>query len=177
MVASELGFSSHVMNYQYFNIDRNIKIIHQLHIARLHLYHLRQLAEEYPTQEICGLIGGTFGNDGIVFASAIYPIQNVAKNPKVAFRLDERQQIKALYEIMSMGLELVGIFHSHPFGPSRPSESDLRLCAYPQVVNCIIFPLQEDDVLLMPNCYQVEKMIIGAWQFVGTAHPVTLVAC
>ncbi len=41
-------------------------------------------------------------------------------------------------EIRAAGLELMGIYHSHPAGENRPSESDIERAYYPEAVYFII---------------------------------------
>jgi proteasome lid subunit RPN8/RPN11 len=47
--------------------------------------------------------------------------------------MDPRQQLAALERIDDSGLELLGIFHSHPQGPEAPSATDIAEAAYPVV--------------------------------------------
>lgn len=129
------------------------------------------LAVQCPQQEICGLMGGRFRRGGEVFVKRIYSIPNVASNPAVTFRLDERAQVKALYAIANAGDELVGIFHSHPNGPDRPSQSDIALNAYPEVAHCIIFPLVGTDTPYARHLRTVGKMTVGAWQLLDDIRP------
>ena len=43
-------------------------------------------------------------------------------------------------EIDQNGWELVGIYHSHPNGPDKPSVTDIQEAYYPDVVYMILSP-------------------------------------
>jgi proteasome lid subunit RPN8/RPN11 len=88
------------------------------------------VASLYP-MEACGLIGG----EG-EFARLVIPVTNEADST-VRFRMDPEQQVKAMLRIEAMGLELMGIYHSHPSGPDGPSEADYREAAYPEAAYLI----------------------------------------
>jgi len=90
--------------------------------------------------EACGLLAGT--GDLI---QEVLPITNQEQSP-TRFRMDAREQLSAFRFMEQRGLELVGIFHSHPAEsnvgtrPSGvPSPTDIEEAAYP-VVNVIWSP-------------------------------------
>ena len=62
-------------------------------------------------------------------------IANQAQSP-VKFKMDPVEQIRAFDWMEANGLELVGIFHSHPAGPETASPTDIAEAAY-QVVQII----------------------------------------
>ena len=90
--------------------------------------HLRAV---YP-EEGCGFIAG---RDGV--ARVVYPVEN-RLHSTVAFEMDPRQQVEALLAIADAGLEVIGIYHSHPQGPAGLSASDLACITYPQAWQLII---------------------------------------
>lgn len=80
--------------------------------------------------EACGLLGGS---ENIV--SEVIPMANTLRSP-TRFRMDPAEQIRAFDHLEAGGLELVGIFHSHPSLPeasSEPSATDIAEAAYPVV--------------------------------------------
>ena len=102
------------------------------------LAHLQSCLPE----EGCGLLAGAFSNGAggqVVACSAVLPVTNELRSP-VRFRMAPEDQLHAFYWIEAQGLELVGIFHSHPAGPSHPSATDLAEFAYPGVVYLIASP-------------------------------------
>lgn len=77
-------------------------------------------------EEICGVLAGTRGSDGD--ASTVvrtYETENVAERPRIRYRLDPEEQLAVIETIEEDGLDVVGFYHSHPTGPTRPSETDV----------------------------------------------------
>lgn len=65
------------------------------------------------------------------------PISNRARS-ETSFNMDPVEQLRAFNWIEAHGLELIGIYHSHPAGPEaaapgnpRPSPTDIAQAAYP----------------------------------------------
>lgn len=83
--------------------------------------------------EACGLIGGLDG-----CAEVVIPVSNVAADPRQYYEMDHPGLVRAMFEIEHRGLELIGIYHSHPSGEPIPSQSDIRLAHYPGVVYVIV---------------------------------------
>jgi proteasome lid subunit RPN8/RPN11 len=90
-------------------------------------------AQEAAPFECCGLIGGRDGE-----AVTVYPAANVAENPTMAYELDGAEHYAIAMEMDDAGLELAAIYHSHPRSPAFPSQADIALAFYPQVVYVII---------------------------------------
>lgn len=91
---------------------------------------IEQARSEYPN-EACGLLAGKDGE-----AMRIYPMRNAERSP-VIYRMEPREQLKVFNEIEDEGLELVGIYHSHTRSPAYPSNTDVDLAYYPEVVYLI----------------------------------------
>ena len=87
--------------------------------------------QEKAPEEACGLLGGT-GNR--VFA--LVPITNGARSTS-RFRMDPGEQLRAFQRFEAGGLEILGIYHSHPAGPTHPSETDIEESYYPDAVYLI----------------------------------------
>ena len=93
-------------------------------------------------EEACGLLGGLpadLGRGQPARCTAVLPVTNADHSP-VRFSMDPEEQLRAFHWIEEQGLELVGIFHSHPTGPSHPSATDLAEFAYPGVLYLIWSP-------------------------------------
>jgi [CysO sulfur-carrier protein]-S-L-cysteine hydrolase len=90
---------------------------------------LRQLPEE-----ACGLLAGKKG-----LISKVIPIENQLHS-KVRFQMEAKAQLEAFAYMDQLELDLIAIFHSHPDGPMRPSEIDIREHAYPDALCIICFP-------------------------------------
>ena len=96
----------------------------------------RHVAEQYPL-EACGLLAGKNGS-----VKAVLRVRNAAQSP-VKFRMDPQEQYNAFMWIEAEGLNLVGIYHSHPSGPETVSPTDIDEAAY-DVVHVIWFHSGED---------------------------------
>jgi proteasome lid subunit RPN8/RPN11 len=82
--------------------------------------------ESYP-YEGCGLMLGSVVND-VNMVQAIYPVQNVWENleeRRVRFRIDVMDFVEAEITAEEHGLDIIGIFHSHPDHQPVASARDL----------------------------------------------------
>lgn len=102
-------------------------------LSRSLVTRLLHQAQTRPDYEVCGLIGA---NDDR--PSSLYPIANVAKNPRLHFRMDPKGQIEAMKTMRQRGETLFAIYHSHPKAPPFPSQEDLEWVAYPEALTLII---------------------------------------
>jgi len=68
----------------------------------------------------------------------IIAVKNQAESP-VRFVMDPYEQLDAFNGMESNGLDLVGIFHSHPTGPETASPTDIAEAAY-EVIYVIVSP-------------------------------------
>jgi proteasome lid subunit RPN8/RPN11 len=89
--------------------------------------------------EGCGLLSG---REDVVHE--VLPIANEAQS-RTRYRMKASEQLRAFNEMEDAGLELIGIFHSHPADAAGdrqpadgPSETDISESAYP-VVHIIWF--------------------------------------
>jgi proteasome lid subunit RPN8/RPN11 len=84
----------------------------------------------YP-EEVAGLLLGVV-NGACRRVVEILPLPNVREDAARHNRylLSPQDYLKGEQEAMHLGLDVVGIFHSHPDHPSRPSEFD-RQWAWP----------------------------------------------
>ncbi len=82
-----------------------------------------------PTFERCGLLAG---RDGVV--DRVWPVPNALASP-VAYRMDGPEFAEAM---IGCDFEPLGIFHSHPAGPPRPSPTDIAEAAYPDSIYVVI---------------------------------------
>ena len=74
--------------------------------------------------EACGLLAG---RDAKV--ESVLAVTNQAQST-VRYVMDPIEQLNAFEWIESNGLELIGIFHSHPTGPETVSPTDIVEAAY-----------------------------------------------
>jgi proteasome lid subunit RPN8/RPN11 len=84
-------------------------------------------AESYP-YEGCGLLLGIVEN-GANVVHALFPVPNVwevQEERRVRFRIDEMDLVDAELAADDRGLDVIGIFHSHPDHPPIASLRDLN---------------------------------------------------
>ena len=105
--------------------------------------------------EACGLLAGKAPR-----AEKMIGVLNKAQSP-VRFTMDPYEQLHAFNWIESNGLDLLGIFHSHPTGPETVSATDIAEAAYPVV-----------HLILARKDHQWKAR--GFWIEDGTVRDVTL---
>jgi proteasome lid subunit RPN8/RPN11 len=85
--------------------------------------------------EACGLLAGsngsTSGVEGSVRAERFFPMANADSSP-MTFRLDPKEQLQVFDLIDELGMDLVGIVHSHTHTEAYPSPTDRRQAFYPE---------------------------------------------
>lgn len=85
---------------------------------------------EYP-YESCGLVLGNFEN-GVKVGKELYRLGNTRESEakRTRFEIDPSEMVRGELYARRNGLDVVGIYHSHPDHPSVPSEFD-RSHAWP----------------------------------------------
>lgn len=101
-----------------------------LTLRKNHWQEMLEHVDAHVPLEACGLLAGK--DDRV---EKVILIRNQAQSP-LQFVMDPYEQLRAFEWIDSSGLELLGIFHSHPAGPETPSLTDIAEAAY-EVVHLI----------------------------------------
>ena len=96
--------------------------------------------------ESCGLIAGFVDGD-VKSVEKVYFLTNLDHN-NVHFTMDPKEQFAAVKDARSLGLTMLGNFHSHPETPSRPSEEDKRL-AYDSTAVYMIMSFMDNAILCL----------------------------
>ncbi len=104
----------------------------KLVLTRKQLEEVIAHALEESPNEACGLLAGRAGR-----VEEVYPLPNVEKSP-FRYRADPEAQFRAMVDIEEKGLEILGIYHSHPSFPPYPSATDIEMAYYPEAVYLII---------------------------------------
>jgi proteasome lid subunit RPN8/RPN11 len=81
-------------------------------------------------EEVCGVLAGEYGEETSTVLEA-HPTENVADTPEIRYYIDPEEQLAVIEEIEDAGLEVVGFYHTHPAGPTEPSETDADRAAWP----------------------------------------------
>jgi len=92
---------------------------------------IQHVKEELPN-EGCGILAG---KDGKVLK--VYKMQNTDGSPKTFF-MEPKEQFEAMKDMRCLGIEMVGIYHSHVASPAYPSQRDVKLAFYPDAYYVII---------------------------------------
>lgn len=88
--------------------------------------------------ECCGLLSGR----GDVVTRA-FEAANAASDPTRSYEITPAEIFKCMREMRATGLELLGIYHSHPVGENRPSARDIELAYYPETPYFILSTLSD----------------------------------
>lgn len=88
-----------------------------------------------PELECCGLLAG---RDGVI--SLALPARNALASA-TAFEIAPRELFALFRRIRAEGLELLGIYHSHPRGENSPSPRDIAGAFYPSAAYFILSSL------------------------------------
>ena len=99
-------------------------MIENLKLKPEHMQTMRRHVTAQAPLEACGLLAGK--NDSV---ESVFRVANAERSP-VRFRMDAQEQYDAFMRIEANGLDLVGIFHSHPSGPETVSPTDIDEAAY-----------------------------------------------
>lgn len=102
-------------------------MISALQLTLEHWRSMRAHVDAEAPLEACGLLAGR--NTQVW---AVLFVRNQAQSPR-EFVMDPIEQLRALEWIDDNGLDLLGIFHSHPAGPETVSETDIARAAYEAV--------------------------------------------
>jgi proteasome lid subunit RPN8/RPN11 len=96
---------------------------------------LTSVALANPNEECCGLLAGSGGIITHTFAA-----RNIANDPAKGYEIAPEDLFKLMREIRGAGLDLLGIYHSHPNGENKPSARDVERAYYPDAAYFIISP-------------------------------------
>jgi len=99
------------------------------------LAELQERPQREPARECCGLLAG---RDAII--TQILPATNAASDPATGYEIAPQELFRFVREIRAGGLELMGIYHSHPNGKNEPSARDIEQAYYPDVAYFILSP-------------------------------------
>ena len=105
----------------------------------------RQMVEQIVAQaraeapnEACGYVAGSGDK-----AELLIPMRNVDASPE-HYSFDPKEQFAAARQARAAGLDLIGVYHSHPATPPRMSQEDIRLANDSSVVYLIYSLAQEE---------------------------------
>lgn len=86
---------------------------------------LELLAERGYPEERCGLLLGRVKAE-VTWVEQIREARNTDSNPRKRYNAHPDDILRAENRAQELGLDVVGIWHSHPDHPAVPSETDLE---------------------------------------------------
>jgi proteasome lid subunit RPN8/RPN11 len=98
---------------------------------------LRAHASESVPAEACGFLAGRAG----VVERAVAVHNQDAETGR--FQMDPVDLVRAQYEILDAGQDVLAIYHSHPTGPAWPSATDGRQLAESKLPQVIVHAVDE----------------------------------
>ncbi len=101
--------------------------------------------------EACGYLAGEVGE--VKYAIKMTNVDNSPEH----FSFDPKEQFEAFKKVQKEGLRLIGVYHSHPSTPSRPSKEDIKL-AYDASMSYIIISLCEEKPVI--NSFKIVDGIV-----------------
>ncbi len=101
-----------------------------LTISQTLLKEIREHGQKAYPHECCGLVLGK-ANHSTKAATGLKPVSNRREDtPQNRYLIAPEDWLAAERETRKEGLDIIGVYHSHPDHPSRPSEFD-REHAFP----------------------------------------------
>lgn len=90
-------------------------------------------AQKERRQECCGLLAG---RDRVI--TRILAATNAARDTARNYEIAPAELFALMRTLRSEGLELLGIYHSHPNGKNEPSPRDVERAYYPEATYFIV---------------------------------------
>jgi proteasome lid subunit RPN8/RPN11 len=87
---------------------------------------LEEHARREAPKEACGVLAG---RGGVV--EEVYECTNVDELPEARYTIKPEELLRAVEDIEEKGLELLGFYHSHPMGMTKPSSIDEGRMSWP----------------------------------------------
>ena len=110
-------------------------------MIRLTRDHMRQIADAaeaaYP-KECCGLLVGRDGDGDGLEVREIHPSANLATGGHDRFEIDPGLRFDLQRRLRGGPDRVIGLYHSHPDHPARPSKTDLEEAWEPELVWLIV---------------------------------------
>jgi len=136
-----------------------------IYIARNLLKQMIEHSQRGFPNEACGILAGKVGNvDTSTSLSVngersrtvekVYEMINTEKSPSTFF-MEPKEQLKVMKEIRSLGLEMIGIYHSHVASLAYPSAHDIEMAFYPEVSYVIISIKDQDHPII--RSFRIEE--------------------
>jgi proteasome lid subunit RPN8/RPN11 len=121
---------------------------------------------DYP-YECCGLLLGSFSDNGAKTIAEVFPISNAREEQakRNRFLIRPEELIRGERYAETKGLEIVGFYHSHPDHPAVPSQYDLEHAwpLYSYIVVSVSEGLAQDlrswEMKADRSCFKEEEIV------------------
>ena len=113
-----------------------------LYLSKKQKDSLVEYSQKESPNEACGILAGKGER-----VEAIYLMRN-ADNSAKTFFMEPKEQLKVMKEIRNLGLEMIGIYHSHLETDAYPSTHDVELAYYPSVSYVIVSIKDKDNPVI-----------------------------
>lgn len=125
-----------------------------------HTGKLRKLAVDSLPLESCALLAGSIKDSDFLVGEVIVA-RNVDRS-HVTFSIEPSELLDAYKKAESLGLEIVGIFHSHP-APATPSDNDAKFMELNPVPWLIMSTTNNEmrAFLLDESMQELEIVVVG----------------
>ncbi len=91
---------------------------------------LKDISKKAYPLEVCALLIGSMQDDVVI--KYVKEVENADKS-SISFSISDEDLIRAYEYADGMGLDVVGIFHSHPYSDAYPSSKDIKYMKINQV--------------------------------------------
>lgn len=102
------------------------------------LEHIRSHGEDTYPEECCGFLLGRLDADANVVVAARRAVNRNENRRVDRYVIDPDDYREADLEARKAGLDIVGMYHSHPDHPARPSSTDLAQATFPGYTYVIV---------------------------------------
>jgi proteasome lid subunit RPN8/RPN11 len=118
----------------------------EIQIGEGSIQEMIQHSKSESPNEACGILAGSIDGD-LVRATEVYRCENVHPNPTMEFFLKPEDQLRVFLELEGRKeADVVGFYHSHPRGPSSPSQIDASKNYWPDYPMAIVALVPEPEV-------------------------------
>ena len=115
------------------------KVADRIRIARGVIEAMLLHVRSEPAIECCGLLAGRGTPGAGCKITEILCAENAVRSA-TQYEIAPRELLRLHREMRERGLELMGIYHSHPRGENAPSATDIAKAYYPDVAYVILSP-------------------------------------
>lgn len=119
---------------------------------------LKDIAGRAYPLEACALLIGSMQDDVVI--KYVKEVENVDRS-SISFSIREEDLIRAYEYADSIGLDVVGIFHSHPYSDAYPSSKDIKYMEINQVPWLILSSKGEVRAFMVCNNKGVKELDIA----------------